>query len=153
MHHQRKRPLLALLLSASAVLYGSGAAAFGFNMGDSFNEGFDFDEGSDLDMGGSKMNWESPDNVWDSGTSTRKGFSWGGGPRSAPAWGFRDAPPPQRWAPAPQQMPYGYGGQPMMVPTPYGWAPVAPPQPQIHSRPPAPAAPAATPSAIEGAAQ
>lgn len=141
----RRQKSLSLWLAAVTLGYGSIAAAFGFNMGDSFNEGFDFDEGSDLDMGGSKMNWESPDNVWDSGTSTRKGFSWGGGPHSAPAWGFRDAPPVQRWAPMPQQMPYGV--QPMMVPTPYGWAPVAPAQPQVHTRPPAPAAP----TSVEGA--
>ncbi len=134
----RRFKTFSRLLAATALCYGSVVSAFGFNVGDSFNEGFDFDEGSDLDMGGSKMNWESPDNVWDTGTSTRKGFSWGGGPRSGPAWGFRDAPP-QQWVPAPQQMPYG--GQPMMVPTPYGWMPAAPVQPQIHSRPPAPAAP------------
>ncbi len=141
----RRLNTLVRWAAVATLCYGSAVSAFGFNMGDNFNEGFDFDDGSDLDMGGSRMNWESPDNVWDTGTSSRKGFSWGGGPRSGPAWGFRDAPPP-RWAPMRQGMqPMPYGGQPMMVPTPYGWAPVAPPQPQTHSRPPAPPAPTSQP--------
>jgi hypothetical protein len=146
MQSQYLRGSMAMLAGA-ALLYGSAAGAFGFNMGDRFNEGFDFDEGNDLDIGGSRMNWESPDNVWDTGTRSHKGFSWGGGPRSAPGWGFRDAPPPH-WQPMPQPMPYGL--QPMMVPTPYGWAPLAAPQLPIYTRPPAPPAPLETP---QGAAQ
>ncbi|MBT3309374.1 MAG: hypothetical protein HOL04_08750 [Gammaproteobacteria bacterium] len=133
----------SLMLAGSTLLYASAATAFGFNMGDNFNEGFDFDKGSDLDMGGSKMNWESPDNVWDTGTSTHKGFSWGGGPRSAPGWGFRDAPPPAPWGvPNPYAMPSAVM-PPQMVP--YGAPPIrrAPPsqQPQRYRRPPAPLAP------------
>lgn len=125
-------------LSLIAICYGGTVSAFGFNMGDSFNEGFDFDKGSDLDLGGSRMNWESPDNVWDTGTRTHKGFSWGGGPRSGPNWGFRDAPPT-------------WGGYP--PPPVYGW-PMMPPPPQqvpVYRRPPAPPMPQTPPPREEKA--
>ncbi len=134
------REQVAMLLMASSLVYAGSATAFGFNMGDSFGEGFDFNEGNDLDIGGSRMSWDTPDNVWDTGTSTGKGFSWGGGPRSAPNWGFRDAPPPAYWGMPPQySMPY-YPPAPGYRPQPYYGQP---PAPQIYQRPPAPPAPAA----------
>ncbi len=134
-----------------ALMVVGRAVAFGFDMGDSFNEGIDFDDGNSVDLGGSRMNWESPDNVWDTGTRSHKGFSWGGGPRSGPSWGMRDAPPhwwgglwrggpqpPMGVAPPDGAMPYG------MIPpgAPAGWG--APPQPPVHRRPPAPPAPSSS---------
>ncbi len=129
-----KRVMAAL--AGVALLHGGTVMAFGFDMGDSFGEGFDFNEGKNFDAGGSNMSWESPDNVWDTGTTTHKGFSWGGGPRSGPAWGFRDAPPPP-----PVYRSYPYNPY-RMPPPPYGYGqPQAPAAPPVYSRPPAPAAP------------
>ena len=144
-----------VVLAVAALLLGGATAvsAFGFNMGDRFGEGFsegmDFDKGSDLDMGGSKMNWESPENVWDTGTSGGKGFSWGGGPNSGSGWGFRGTPPPAYWGyPSPYSMPYSdprqYMAPSQPMPMPFGRAPApVPAQPSVYTRPPAPPAPAA----------
>ena len=136
-------------VAAAALLVTSlDLSAFGFNMGDNFNEGFDFDKGSDLDMGGSKMNWESPDNVWDTGTSGGKGFSWGGGPQSGSDWGFRDTPPPVYWRappsyPNPYTEPRRFMSAPQHMMTPFGVVPAQPVQQQtVYKRPPAPPQPA-----------
>jgi len=135
---------LSTVAAGVILVYSGTASPFGFDFGDSFNEGMDFDKGSDLDMGGSKMNWETPDNSFDTGsTGTGSGFSWGSGSRnSGPSWGFRKAPPPAYWDyPNPytqQYAPRGYAPR-YMPPPQYGW----PRGPAVQKRAPAPAAPVA----------
>ena len=137
---RKTKKILSVALMGWAAVQVSPVVAFGFDFGDSFGEGFDFNEGNDLDIGGSRMSWESPDNAWDTGTSSGKGFSWGGGPRSGPNWGFRDAPPPAYWS-TPPQYAAPYYRAPEYMPQPYY---NQPPAPRIYSRPPAPSAPAST---------
>lgn len=133
----RLQGVLLGILAGASLAHAASVSAFGFDFGDSFGEGFDFNEGNDLDIGGSRMGWESPDNVWDTGTSSGKGFSWGGGPRSGPNWGFRDAPPPAYWGMPPQYV-APYYRMPGYMPQPYA---VQPPAPRVYQRPPAPPAP------------
>lgn len=136
----RMRKRVSLLAAGIMLLTAGSATPFGFDFGDSFNEGFDFDDGSDIDMGGSRMDWETPDNSFDTGsTGTGSGFSWGSGSRrSGPSWGFHRTPPPAYWDyPPPQYGPGYYPPRRYMPPPPYGW----PAPPALQRRPPAPAAP------------